>query len=381
MKKPLHKETAVLEHGLEIDPATGALAPPIHLSTTFERDPDGEYPRGYVYTRNENPNREALERSMASLEGAAGAMAFGSGMAAATALLITLSPGDHVLLPDDSYFQVRAIFEAVFTRWGLDHTVVDMSRLQEVEAALRPRTRLIWMETPSNPCLKIVDLKALAGLAQEIGAMTVCDNTWATGVLQRPLELGVEASLLSTTKYIAGHHDVLGGVVAIRAGSDLLDRLRTVQKLAGAVPSPFDCWLTLRGVQTLPLRIKAQTETAGVLARFLEGHPAVEKVFYPGLASHPGHDLAAAQMEGFGAMLSILVKGGQKEALAVTGRAEVITRATSLGGTHTLIEHRASLEGEDSPTPRNLLRISVGLEHPEDLMADLDRALKLDRTP
>lgn len=370
-------DTNAVHAGGGVEPITGALTPPIHLTTTFERDPDGEYSRGYLYTRHGNPNREALERSLSALEGAAATVTFSSGMAAASSLLTALAPGDHVILPDDCYYHIRSVAQEIFAGWGLEISVVDISDLAAVKAALRPNTRLLWLETPSNPRLKIADLAAAAALAKEQGAWTVCDNTWATSVWQRPLELGIDVSLHSTSKYIAGHSDVLGGALAFAREGRLYEKLRHIQKLIGSVPSPFDCWLTLRGIQTLAVRVRAQTETAGKLAAWLADHPKVEQVHYPGLASHPGHELAAGQMKGFGAMMSFQIKGGREAAFGVTAGVELAVRATSLGGTHTLIEHRASLEGEDSPTPDNLLRMSVGLENVDDLMADLDRALSV----
>lgn len=375
MTKTTDLDTLAVHAGQEIEPITGALTSPIHLSTTFERDPDGEYSRGFVYIRNENPNRNSLEAALAELEGGVGAVTFGSGMAAATALLLSLSPGDEVILPDDSYFQIRAILDEIFTGWGLKGRIVDMSDPGRVAETLTEKTKLVWLESPSNPLLKIVDLKRLAEMAKGVGALTVCDSTWATPILQQPLSLGVDIVVHSTTKYLAGHHDVLGGALIYGEKTEDYDRMRLVQKLTGGVPSPFDCWLTLRGIQTLPTRVRAQTENAVKVAAFLHDHPQVEEVYYPGLADHPGHELAASQMSGMGAMLSFLVRGGEEQAFKVTAGVGLITRATSLGGTHTLIEHRASLEGDDSPTPKNLLRLSVGLEKAEALIEDLDKAL------
>lgn len=369
-------DTTAIHAGVNNDPTTGAIVPPINLATTFERDPDGEYSRGYIYTRSENPNRDALEQALAALEGADGAIAFGSGMAAVFNILMTLRPGDHVVFPDDAYYQCRVILNDVLGPWGLTHSLADMSRIDKLEAAVRPETKLIWLETPSNPLLKIVDIQAAASLAKAAGALIVCDNTWGSPVLQNPLELGADAVMHSTTKYLAGHHDVLGGAVILNQACPLYDKLRTMQRLGGAVPSPFDCWLTMRGLQTLPLRVRAQAKAAAALAEFLNNRPEVDRVFYPGLADHPNHQIAARQMKDFGGMLSFLVKGGKKEALAVAAGLKLITRATSLGGAHTLLEHRASLEDANTPTPQNLLRMSIGLEAIEDLQADLDQALK-----
>lgn len=359
------------------DESSGAVTPPITLSTTFERAQDGGYPSGYVYTRSGNPNRAALETTLAALEGGAAAFAFASGQAAASALLQTLHAGDHVVLADDLYHGVRHLVKEVLARWNLAYEFVSMTDPQNVARALRPNTRLVWIETPSNPSLKIADIAAIASLAHEAGALVAVDNTWATPVWQRPLDLGADVVMHSTTKYIGGHSDILGGALIVKdAESPLIESLRNIQMLSGGVPSSFDCWLLLRSLPTLPLRVRAQTDSAGQIAVFLEEHPAVDVVHYPGLEAHPGHAVAARQMRGFGAMLSFQVKDGATEAMAMTNRLQLITRATSLGGVETLIEHRASVEGADSPTPQNLLRLSVGLEHVNDLIADLSQALE-----
>jgi cystathionine gamma-synthase len=332
------------------------VTPPIHLSTTFERDVDGGYPRGYEYTRESNPNRDALEECVRELEGGAAAAAFSSGMAATLTVLQTLAPGDHVVAPDDTSF-------------------VDMTNAEEVGGAVRPSTRMLWVETPSNPRLKITDVREISGIARGAGALLACDNTWATPVLQRPLELGADLVVHATTKYLGGHSDVMGGVVVARSDDGPFRRIRKVQHSGGAIPSPFECWLTLRGIQTLPYRMRAHSENAARVARFLEGHPAVAEVFYPGLASHPGHGVASEQMSLFGGMLSFLVQGDRECAMAVAANLRVFTRATSLGGMHSYVEHRASIEGPGTAAPENLLRLSLGLEHPDDLTEDLARAL------
>lgn len=368
-------ETIAVHVGRRIDPATAAIAQPIHLSTTFQRDEDGEYRRGFSYGREDNPNRRALEQCLAALEGGRQAIAFSSGLAAVAAVFQALEPGDHVLAPDDVYYGVRKLAAEVFAKWNLAVEYVDMSDTAAVRAAVTPRTRLLWLETPSNPLLKITDLAAVAEVARKANAMTVCDSTFASPVLQQPLDCGIDAVMHSTTKYLGGHSDVTGGALIARHESYLMERVRTSRNL-GAAPSPFDCWLLLRGIETLPWRVRAASEHAAALARFLSAHPAVERVYYPGLAEHPGHDIAARQMRGgFGGMLSFLLKEGRAKAIDVTTRTHLFTRATSLGGTHSLIEHRASVEGPSSRTPQNLLRISTGLEHPDDLIADLDRAL------
>lgn len=374
----MHPETTSIHAGQEIDPTTGAVIPPIYLTTTFERAPDGSFPHGYIYTRNANPNRAMLETCLATLEGGATCVAFSSGLAAAMSIFQALRPGDHVIAPDDAYHGVTRLLRDIMAPWGLEYTRVDMRDPQNVAAALRPNTRLVWIETPSNPLLKIADIAAIANIAHQSGALCAVDNTWATPVQQRPLELGADMVMHATTKYIGGHSDVLGGAVVFRENDAFAERVRFLQINGGAVPSPFDCWLTLRGIQTLTYRVRAHAASAMQVARFLATHPRIERVHYPGLETHPGHAVATRQMRGFGGMISIEVQGGEAEAMAVAARVRIITRATSLGGVESLIEHRASVEGPESVTPPNLLRISVGLEHPDDLIADLAQALEVD---
>ena len=368
-------ETIAVHAGHEVDAATGAVAPAIHPSTTFERAPDGAYPRGHLYSRNSNPNRSALEACLAALEGGAAAAAFASGSAATSAVFQALAPGDHVVAPTDAYHGTLRLLRETFARWGLATTFVDMTEPGRVAEAVRPATKLVWVETPSNPLWKVVDLGAVAGIARGAGALLVCDNTTATPVLQSPFRLGADLILHATTKYLNGHGDVMGGAVVARDPDGLFARVRAVQASGGAVPSSFDCWLTLRGIRTLPLRVRAHSAHALAVAEFLARHPRVEAVHYPGLAAHPGHAVAARQMSGFGGMLSFEVRGGREAAMAVAARVRLVTRATSFGGTESLIEHRASIEGPESRTPEGLLRLSVGLEHPDDLIADLDQAL------
>ncbi len=370
-------ETLAVHSGRQIDPATGAVAAPIHLSTTFERDADGKWPRGFTYSREENPNRNTLEECLASLEGAKEALVFASGLAAVTASVQAMEPGDHLLFPNDVYFGLRKVVLEVFEKARLQTEFVDMTNLDAVRAAVRPNTRLIWCETPSNPMLRITDLAGIAAIARQANAISVCDGTFATPVLQRPLDFGIDLVMHSTTKFLSGHSDVVGGVLLTRHDNYLFERARKFQKYGGAIPSPFDCWLTRRGIDTLPLRVRQQSANALELARFLTAHPRVEQVNYPGLAEHPRHELAAKQMAGgFGGMLSFHVRGGRTEAMAVAAKLRVFTRATSLGGTHSLIEHRASVEGPKSKTPQNLLRASIGIENVEDLRADLEGALE-----
>jgi cystathionine gamma-synthase len=296
-------------------------------------------------------------------------------MAAANALIQGLEPGDHMVAPDDVYYGLRRLVAEVFGKWPLQVSYVDMTDLDAVQGAIRPQTRLVWVETPSNPLLKITDLSAIAAIARRANAISVCDGTFTTPVLQRPLEWEIDMVVHSTTKYIGGHSDVMGGALIAKHQNYLFERARKSQQIGGAIPSPFDCWLTLRGADTLPCRVRAQTESAGRIAAFLKSHEAVEAVHYPGLAGHPGHAVAARQMAGFGGMLSLQLRGGREQAMQVAARVRLFTRATSLGGTHSLIEHRASVEGRDTRTPQNLLRISVGLENAEDLIGDLRQAL------
>ena len=369
-------ETTAVHAGRRIDPATGAVTPPIHLSTTFERSADGEYPRGYSYSREDNPNRRALEECLSALEGGKEALAFSSGLAVVTALAQGLEPGDHILAPDDVYYGLRKVIGEVFAKSGLEIGYIDMTNLESVRAAVRPSTRLVWIETPSNPLMKITDLAAVAAIARQANAISVCDGTFATPILQRPFEQGIDMVTHSTTKYIGGHSDVMGGALVTKYDNYLFERARKSQQFGGAVPSPFECWLTLRGVGTLPYRMRAHSENACAVARFLAGHGAVEAVHYPGLPGHPGHEAASRQMSGFGGMLSVQVRGGREQAMGVAARVRLFTRATSLGGPHSLIEHRASVEGSQTRTPQNLLRLSIGLENAADLIADLEQALR-----
>ncbi len=376
MPDRLDLRTRLAQAGCHPDPQTGALTPPLHLATTFERPADGDYGEGFVYARWGNPTRDLFEQTLADLETpGANAAAFASGMAAVTTILQSLRPGDHVLLPDDVYHEVRRILRTTFSEWGLDFSEVDQTDLDAVRAALRPETKLVWAETPSNPLLKITDLRALAEIAHEGSALLLVDGTWTTPVLQRPLELGADLVLHSATKYLGGHSDVLLGALVARPGLDFFERVRMLQRSGGAVADPFGCWLVLRGMRSLGARMPLHCANAHALAEALATHPAVESVHYPGLDSHPGHAVAARQMESFGGMLSFQVRGDAADALGVAARTRVFKRATSLGGTESLIEHRASIESKPTPTPPNLLRVSVGLEAVDDLTRDLADAL------
>jgi cystathionine gamma-synthase len=373
--------------GLEPDPATGALVPPLHLATTFERDADGGYPRGFVYSRPDNPTRALLEGAMARLEGGREAAAFASGSAAAAAVLRTLPLGAHALIPDDMYHGLRSLLQQVLVPAGLEVTAVDMSDPSAVRAAWRPNTRLVWIETPSNPLLKISDIAALVALAREgegthgVPVWVAVDSTWTPPPWQGALALGADLVVHASTKYLAGHSDVLGGVVVAGAqrhpdADDPWPRVRAIQRLEGGVASPFDAWLTLRGLRTLALRLAAQASNAEAIAQHFADHPAVARVRYPGLPEHPGHAVAARQMQRFGAMLSLQIAGGEAAAMRVAARVQLFTRATSLGGVESLIEHRASIEPVGSPTPRDLLRLSIGIEDVRDLIDDLEQALR-----
>ena len=368
-------ETLAVHAGHEVDAATGAVAAPIHLSTTFERDAEGNYPHGYIYGRSANPNRHALEVALAALEGGEEAAAFGSGLAASSAVLQALAGGDHVVAPADVYHGMTKLLREVYMRWGLEVTFVDMTKLDKLKKALRPSTKLVWIETPSNPLLKITDIAAAAEIAHAAGAVCACDNTWSP-VVQRPLDLGCDLVMHSTTKYLGGHSDVTGGAIVAKQATDFFARVREIQTTCGGVPSPFDCWLILRGAQSLPWRMRGHCENALTIAAWLADHARVETVHYPGLPSHPGHEIAARQMSAFSGMLSFEVRGGREAAMAVAAKTKIFIQATSLGGVESLIEHRASIKGEDPRTPQGLLRLSIGLEHPDDLIEDLAQALE-----
>ncbi len=369
-------QTLSIHSGRHVDPATGAVTTPLYTSTTFERDPDGEFSRHFFYSRIDNPNRHSLEQCLADLEGGVEAVAFGTGMAASLAVFQALSPGDHVVLHRDLYFGVRELVTTIFARWGLKHSFVDMRNIEEVRAACRPETRLFWLETPTNPLIEVVDILPVAECARSLQITFACENTFATPVLQRPFELGADLVICALTKYLSGHSDALGGAVIFREKSELATRIKDFQRVGGAVLSPFDCWLIMRGLQTLVPRMRLHCENARHVAKYLSTHPAVAVVHYPGLAADPGHAIASRQMRDFGGMLSFEIRGGREEAFAFTSRLKLIVRATSLGGTHSLIEHRASIEGVFSRSPESLLRLSVGLEGAADLIADLDQALR-----
>ncbi len=352
-----------------------SVSVPLYLSSTYKRNADGSYNNDFVYSRNDNPNRQIIEKSIVKLENATYGFAFSSGMAAVSAILQSLKTGDHVILPDDIYFTIKKLFNDVLIDWGLSYTQVDMTDLKALKNAIKPNTTLIWIETPSNPQLKLSDIESISRISHNNNAICVVDNTWLTPVLQNPLNFGADIVIHSTTKYFGGHSDVLGGAVVLN-DKRIAAKLKSIQLLNGAVPAPFDCWLIGRGIQTLHLRVSKQSENALKLASFLEKHPKIEQVNYPGLKSHPQYNLAVKQQNnGFGAMLSILIKGTEKEAFKISTKLKYFTTATSLGGVESLVEHRKSVEGPDSLTPNNLIRISVGIEHIDDLIADWEQAL------
>ena len=357
------------------NPQDNDVISPIHLTTTFKREKDGSYPNGNIYSRTANPNRLALEKTMARLEHAEVAAAFSSGSAAASSIFRALAMGEHAIVPNDMYHGIAKLIKNLFIPMGMDISFVDMSDLSQLKAAIKTNTKLIWLETPSNPLLNLTDIAAVAKIAKAVGAILVCDNTWTPPNLQDAFALGADIVMHSSTKYLAGHSDVIGGIVVSKYENAFFEKIRFIQGYEGAVPSPFDCWLILRGIKTLSYRLRGHCSNAMQLAQFLEQQPKIEQVLYPGLKSHPQYQIAKAQMNDFGGMMSILVKGGQEQALKLVANVELFTRATSLGGVESLIEHRASIEGPESQTPNNLIRISVGLEHIDDLIADLSQAL------
>jgi cystathionine gamma-synthase len=372
--RPLHLDTRAV-HAAPVDAPTGAVAPPLHLSTTYGRDADNRPLGGHVYIRESNPTQSLLEAALADLEGGEAALAFASGMAAGVALMQAMEPGSHLLLPDDAYYGYAIAAREFLPHWGLRADPVAMDDLDALRAALRPETRLVWLESPSNPLMKVVDLAPALALARDAGAVTVVDSTFATPVLTRPLELGADVVLHATTKYFGGHSDVQGGALVFARGEGLCAAVSHLRHILGSVASPFNSWLVLRGIRTLGCRMERHCANAQAVASFLEAHPAVSRVHYPGLASHPGHAVAARQMAAFGGMLSFHARGGREAALRIVGRTRLFIRATSLGGVESLIEHRATAEGPASTAPPDLVRLSLGLEHPHDLVEDLARAL------
>ena len=367
-------ETIAIHAGNQTDKSTGAVIQPIVLSTTFERSADGSYASGYIYSRSANPNRTMLESVLTQLECGAGAAAFSSGNAAGMAVFQSLRPGTHVIAPDDMYHGLRNQLKNLFTGI-LTFDFIDINDTALLASAIRPETGLIWVETPSNPLLKVTDIKKVVDVAVAHGLKVVCDNTFASPVCQQPLLLGADLVMHSGTKYLGGHSDLMGGALITREKSEWWAKIRQVQETGGAIPSPMDCYTLTRSIKTLPYRVRGHVNNAQLLAKFLEGHLKVERVLYPGSTSHPQHDIAKQQMKYFGGMLSFCVKGGEEYARKVINRLKLFTQATSLGGVESLVEHRASVEGPDTKTPFNLLRVSVGLEHIDDLIEDMEMAL------
>ncbi|WP_285008075.1 trans-sulfuration enzyme family protein [Pedobacter faecalis] len=367
-------ETIAIHGGNFYKPSTGDVTSPINLSTTFFRNEDGGYSGGHMYSRISNPNRTALEKALSALEGGADACAFSSGNTAGMAVFQALPAGSHVIAPDDMYWGFKKQLLTMFNE-TLEFDFADMTSSEAIESCIKPNTALIWIETPSNPLLKITDITATAKIAKRFGLILVCDSTFASPCLQHTLALGADIVMHSSTKYIGGHSDVLGGALITATQNEFWDKIRNIQQVGGAVPSPFDCYLLLRSIKTLPYRMRGHCDNGLALAKFLEQHPAIDEVFYPGLANHPQHEIARSQMKAFGGMLSVLLKGGAQKAKAVVNKVELFAQATSLGGVESLIEHRASIEGPDTKTPQNLIRISAGLEHIDDLIRDLTQAL------
>ncbi|MGW0520665.1 cystathionine gamma-synthase [Crossiella sp. NPDC003009] len=372
--------TRAIHAGQEPDPTTGSVIVPIHATSTYAQDGVGGLRGGYEYSRTGNPTRTALETCLASLEGGRHARAFASGMSATDAVLRSvLRPGDHLVIPDDAYGGTFRLVDKVLSQWGIEHTPVPLSDVDAVRAAIRPNTKVIWVETPTNPLLNIADIAALAGLAQTAGAKLVVDNTFASPYLQNPLEFGADVVLHSTTKYIGGHSDVVGGAL-VTDDDELAEKFAFIQNGAGAVPGPFDAWLTLRGLKTLAVRMEKHSDNAELVTQALLDHPKVGAVLYPGLSDHPGHHVAAKQMRRFGGMVSFTVTGGEQAALDVCAKTRLFTLAESLGGVESLIEHpgkmtHASTAGSLLQVPSDLVRVSVGIEDGADLVADLLQAL------
>jgi cystathionine gamma-synthase len=374
-------ETLAIHAGQEPDPTTGAVVPPIYQTSTYAQDGVGGLRNGYEYSRSANPTRTALEECLTALEGGTRALAFSAGMAAEDCLLRTICrPGDHVLIPHDAYGGTYRLFDKVLTQWNVSYRPVPVSDPKAVRQALADQpTRVVWVETPTNPLLSIVDITALAELCADAGALLVVDNTFASPYLQNPLALGADAVIHSTTKYLGGHSDVVGGAIVV-ADPELGERLAFLQNATGAVAGPFDAWLTLRGIKTLAVRMDRHCHNALRVADMLAAHPRVAGVLYPGLPQHPGHEIAAKQMRGFGGMVSVRLRGGEAEAVAVCGRTKVFTLGESLGGVESLIEHpgrmtHVSVAGSPLEVPGDLIRLSVGIESAEDLLEDLRSAL------
>jgi cystathionine gamma-lyase len=373
--------TLAIHAGQAPDPQTGAVMTPIYQTSTFAQESPGKH-RGYEYSRSDNPTRTAYQECVAALEGAKYALAFASGLATTAGLLLTLKAGDHVVCFDDVYGGTFRIFDKVFKNFGIEYTLADLSDLKKAEAAFRPNTKMLWMETPTNPMLKLCDIRALSALARSRGAISVVDNTFMSSYFQKPLALGADVVVHSVTKYMNGHSDVVGGILAVNDEA-LYQQIKFMQNAAGGVPAPMDCFLVMRGLKTLHVRMERHAQNALAIARLLEKHPRVERVIYPGLESHPQHALARSQMSGFGGMVTLFIKGGLTEARTFLERVRLFTLAESLGGVESLIEHPAIMTHASIPAENrkalgihdNLIRISCGIEDLADLEADLKQAL------
>ena len=379
--KSTHIETIAIHGSMRAQKAENSpIVPGIELSTIYEHAKDGHREGDLKYSRLENPNRLELEAVLNDLEKGAEAAAFSSGIAAINAVFQTLSHGDHVLIPNDVYFGTRKLMWEFSERWGLEIDFVDMTNLEVVEAAAKKNTRMIWIETPSNPQMFITDVEAMVKWAADRKVVVAVDNTWPTPFNMNPIDFGVDLVIHSTTKYLGGHSDLIGGAVIAKESGPLMDRVRSVQVVQGGVPSPFDAWMLCRSIRSFPYRMRAHNENASQLATFMTRLPGIEEVFYPGLVSHPGHKIAKTQMRAFGGMISFLVSDGEPAAKIMVASSRIIKAATSLGGIESIWEHRKSTEGPLSQTPDNLIRLSVGLEHIDDLKLDLQQALELSLT-
>ena len=368
-------ETIAIHAGLGHESGSRSVVPPLESSTNYVHDERGYQEGDFIYTRDKNPNRLQLENLLASLEMGEGCAAFSSGVAALSAVFQALDEGSHILLPNDLYHGTRNLLKKYVQRWGISYSFTDMTDMDVVKEDVRKNTRMIFVETPSNPMLHITDVEKMCNFAKSIKALVCVDNTWPTPMNLNPIYYGADLVMHSTTKYLAGHSDILGGAIIAAKKDEFFERISEIQKGQGAVPSPRDCWLLSRSIRSFPYRMRGHNENAMKVAEYLAEHPKVREVYYPGLPDHPGHDIARSQMSGFGGMISFLYDGDAKETLAVVAKTKLITRATSLGGVESTWEHRRSSESEDSTTPENLIRLSVGLEHIDDLIKDLSQAL------
>lgn len=374
-KESQNIETIAIHAGMKHDSKARSISPPMEPSTNFEHDAKGYQESDYIYTRDGNPNRDQLENVLAKLEKGEACAAFSSGIAAMNSVFMSVEKGSHILIPEDLYHGSRALLEKFGERWSVEYSSVDTTDLEKFEAAFRDDTKLVILETPSNPLLLVTDLKKAIEIAHSKGALGCVDNTFATPYNTNPIEFGADLVMHSTSKYLGGHSDILGGAIVSAKNDEFFQRIKIIQKNQGAVPSPRDCWLLTRSIRSFPYRMRAHNENAQKIAEFLETHPKVLKVNYPGLKSSSGYEIATSQMKGFGGMISFLVDGDYDATLRIVANSKVVRRATSLGGIESLWEHRRSSESETSTTPENLIRFSVGLEHIEDLIEDVRQAL------